>query len=212
MIYSDIIKIIYSIIITILISLFCIYQLLSHIRDIFYFKNINSPYIMVIYYIIIIIISLFVLIFNWIFFYYNFLSENKKIHLTYAILTTIIFSVICIFFINNGIYHIDFYYYNKTTIGTISKLICYDVDNKCNNNYDNSIIEYTVDNIKYTNETGLTNVKVGQKFTINYKENSPNLYVLSYSKYRIIGLMSFILGIIILLFLWIFLYKYIQII
>ena len=227
MIYLNIIKIIYSFIATILISLFCISFVISDIKDILYFIRDHkeytfrtSTYYMFIYYLINIFINIFMIIFLWIFLYFNFLSQNNKIHLTYAILTTFICSLICIFLFNHSRFYNDLFSsnkYNETTIGTITKLICYDnsdetCDSNSSNNSDNSIIEYTVNNVKYAGETGLDNLKVGQKITINYNSDNPDTFKFKYAKYKIISWIVLILSIIIFIFLWIFLYKYIQLI
>ena len=86
MIYLDIIKIIYSFIATILISLFCISFVISDIKDILYFIRDHkeytfrtSTYYMFIYYLINIFINIFMIIFLWIFLYFNFLSQNFTI-------------------------------------------------------------------------------------------------------------------------------------
>jgi len=227
MIYLDIIKIIYSFIATILISLFCISFVISDIKDILYFiRDHNeytfraSTYYMFIYYLINISINIFMIIFLWIFLYFNFLSQNNKIHLTYAISTTFMCSLISMFLFNYSRFFNDIFSsnnYNKTTIGTITKLICYDnIDETCDsnnsNNSDNSIIEYTVNDVKYAPETGLDNLKIGQKFTINYNSDYPDTFEFKYAKYKIISWILLILSIIIFIFVWIFLYKYIQLI
>jgi hypothetical protein len=160
------------------------------------------------------------IIFLWIFLYFNFLSQNNKIHLTYAISTTFMCSLISMFLFNYSRFFNDIFSsnnYNKTTIGTITKLICYDnIDETCDsnnsNNSDNSIIEYTVNDVKYAPETGLDNLKIGQKFTINYNSDYPDTFEFKYAKYKIISWILLILSIIIFIFVWIFLYKYIQLI
>jgi hypothetical protein len=128
------------------------------------------------------------------------MNYNKIISYIYALLAVGYGTYFCITYIYNNINILRGYFYRKTTFATIKKIICYD-KNDCN-----SYIEYTVDNIKYTNVIITSNnFKVGDKVEIKYTPNNPN-EIYFYENYHIYAIIYAIILIIFIILLWIFLF------
>ena len=155
----------------------------------------SNLYIYLFIYIILLVIFIILL---WIFLIIVIIYPNKYIFIIYAIIITIIASYECYIIINNN-YTDDLYKSNNDdyTIGIVKS------QDKC---YDNkmcfSIIEYLIDDVKYTIKQLTFNYKIGENVKIYYNKNNPQeikIYDKSKNKREI----TIIILTVILLFAWI---------
>jgi hypothetical protein len=128
------------------------------------------------------------------------MNYKKIISYIYALLAVGYGTFFCITYIYINIKILREYNYLKTTFAIIKKNTCYD-KNDCD-----SYIEYTVNNIKYSNVIITSNnFKVGDKVEIKYTPNNPN-EIYFYGNYHIYAFIYIILLIIFILLLWIFIF------
>lgn len=129
------------------------------------------------------------------------MKYNKIISYIYAIVAIIVGTYFSIDYIYYYVANLRGYYSRKETIGIIKNINCYDKDS-CY-----SDIEYTINNIKYVNNTNLpsNNLKIGDKVKIKYNENNPN-EIFVYGNYHIYSFIYIILLIIFIILLLIFLF------
>lgn len=211
------ITIIYSLIATIIITLFCILNIyVSHSNISNYFialdyskKNpeysyrLNDNLFDFIYGLLFTILNSIIIILLWVLLYLHFIYQTYYINLLYLFVAIITSTIICIYII--FLSYKSIYLYNtiknpKFAQGVVTKVIC-DADNKktCMTE-----IEYTINDVKYTKSTGLHKYKENDKITMIYNIQHPDwasIYEEQFGNYSWIFLF---ISVIVLILLWIF--------
>ena len=167
---------IYPIICTIFGTLFCINNIYS---------NTNNKYN--------IIFNIIVILLLWEFLSMQFSYKYKYLNYIYAIITTIIGSIISFYILIKC--NVRLYYYNIYK-GITSGTVLNDINNKTK-------IEYIVDNIKYSIKNFDNKYKLNEKLTIIYNYKNPQNSLVYLHKNVINNKLAIIAAIILLIIVWI---------